>query len=150
TSASDQLLSLNEKFDLSNTAATKLHIVTANGNIAIASMGMNLPLDRMHIGNGCIVEIFSPDIRRKFRKYIFARLDITCYGAGLDHRGALPILPPSLIITNCRTNGDRQGCGAGIGTQSQIYPKNITVGGAILQNPHQPACHTRKGFDTFI
>src|SRR5262249_48994049 len=43
----DQLLGLRKEFDLANAAAPELHIVTGDGDIAGAAMGVDLPLDRV-------------------------------------------------------------------------------------------------------
>src|SRR3954452_10860230 len=59
--AKDQLLGLDEEFDFANTAATKLDIVAGNRKLFMPGMGVNLPLDRMNVLDGSIVEMPSPD-----------------------------------------------------------------------------------------
>src|SRR5947209_18941617 len=46
----NQLLRLNEKFDLADTAATELQIVAGYGHLPMAAHGMNLPLHRVNVG----------------------------------------------------------------------------------------------------
>ncbi|MCY1384879.1 hypothetical protein D9M69_731840 [compost metagenome] len=56
------MLRLHEKFDLADTATTKLHIMATNGDVAMPLMGMNLSLDGMNVGDCSIVKIFTPNI----------------------------------------------------------------------------------------
>ena len=83
TAAGDQLLRLHEELDLADTAATKLHIVTAHGDLAMALVRMDLPFDRVNIGNRGIVEIFAPDVRRKL-----------CHEHAFPHRCRRPPAAP--------------------------------------------------------
>ena len=48
----NQLLRLHKKLDFADTAPPKLHIVAKHRDFAMALVGMDLPLDRMHIGDG--------------------------------------------------------------------------------------------------
>ena len=59
--AGDQLLGLREELDLANAAAAELDVVALDRDFAVAAIGMDLPLHLMHIGDGRVIEIFSPD-----------------------------------------------------------------------------------------
>src|SRR5688500_7420049 len=60
--AGDQLLGLDEKFDLTNAAPAELDVVAGDGDCLMTTKIMDLPLDRMDVGDGGVVEIFSPDV----------------------------------------------------------------------------------------
>ena len=51
TPAGDQLLGLCEKFDLANAAAAKLDVMAFDRDLAMAAIGVDLPLHRMHVGD---------------------------------------------------------------------------------------------------
>src|SRR5215204_1209535 len=59
--ARNQLLSLDEKFDLADAAAAELNVVPLNGDLAVAAIGMNLPLHVVNVGDRSEVEIFAPN-----------------------------------------------------------------------------------------
>ena len=64
--AKNQLLRLDEELDLADAATPQLDVMARHLDFGMAAHGMNLPLHRMHIGDGGIVEIFAPDKRREF------------------------------------------------------------------------------------
>ena len=60
--AQDQLLGLDEEFDLADAAAPELDVVAGDGDLAEwPSMGMDLPLDRMDVLDRGEIEIAPPD-----------------------------------------------------------------------------------------
>ncbi len=61
--AQDQLLGLGEEFDLANAAAPQLDIVARHRDLAMADMGMNLPLDGLDILDGGEIQMPPPDER---------------------------------------------------------------------------------------
>ena len=63
--ARDQLLGLREKFDLADAAAAELDVVAFDRDLAMAAIGVDLPLHGVHVGDRGEVEIFAPDERRK-------------------------------------------------------------------------------------
>src|SRR6516225_6579559 len=65
TSAGDELLSLHEKFDLADAAASQLDVVPLNGDVVVTAISVNLSLHRVHIGDRCKVQILAPNKRGK-------------------------------------------------------------------------------------
>jgi hypothetical protein len=61
--AGNELLRLDEELDLPDAAAASLDVVPEHLHGGMAVMRMDLSLDRMHVGDGCEVEIFAPDER---------------------------------------------------------------------------------------
>jgi hypothetical protein len=57
----DQLLGLGKEFDFPDAAAAGLDIVALDGDSSAALMRLDLPLDRMNIGNRREIEVLSPD-----------------------------------------------------------------------------------------
>ena len=80
TAAGDQLLGLREELDLADAAAAELDVVPLDRNLAMAAIGVDLPLHRVHVGDGGEVEILSPDERREFVENRLASRDVA--GAG--------------------------------------------------------------------
>ena len=98
--AGDQLLGLREELDLADAAAAELDVVALDRDLAVAAIGVDLPLHRVHVGDRGEVEIFAPDEGRQFVEERFARRDVAGAGARLDHGGALPVLPGALVIAS--------------------------------------------------
>src|SRR5712671_5507271 len=57
SAAGHELLRLHEELDLPDAAAAKLDIVAFDRDLAMATVGMNLPFHGMDVGNGPEVEI---------------------------------------------------------------------------------------------
>ena len=60
--AGDELLGLHEELDLADAAAAELDVVAQHRDRAMALDGVDLALQRLHIGDGGEIEIFAPDI----------------------------------------------------------------------------------------
>ena len=148
-SAGDELLRLREKFDLANAAAAELQIMAERGDLAMALEGVDLPLDRMHVGDGGEVEILAPDERRELFQKRFAGENVAGRGARLDESGALPILAHALVIGEGRLEryGDRRR--AGVGTQAQIDAEHIAVRRDVGENAHHALRHFDEEIDVF-
>ena len=71
--AGDELLGLHEELDLANAAAAELDIVTFDRDLAVAAIGVDLPLHFVDVGDGRVVEIFSPDERREIAQAVVRR-----------------------------------------------------------------------------
>src|SRR5579862_5909152 len=63
--AGDELLGLGEELDLADAAAAKLDVMALDRDLAMAAIGVDLLLHRMHVGDGGVVEVFAPNKRRK-------------------------------------------------------------------------------------
>ena len=96
--AEDELLGLDEEFDLADAAAPELDVVARHRDLVMPAHCMDLPLHGMHVGNGGEVEVFAPDERCEVLKECFAERDVPRDGARLDEGGALPVLPHGLVI----------------------------------------------------
>src|SRR5690606_37786308 len=100
--ACDELLGLDEEFDLTDTAAPQLDVVAVYGDFAMPLMRVNLPLDRVDIGYSRVIHIFAPDIGAELRQESLRGLDVARHRARLDHCGALPVLPARFVIVQGR------------------------------------------------
>ena len=58
--AGDQLLGLREELDLADAAAAELDVVAFDRDLAVAAIGVDLALERVHLGDRGEVEIFAP------------------------------------------------------------------------------------------
>ena len=83
-------------------------------------------------------EILAPDERRQLLEHALARRDVTGAGPRLDHRGALPVLTHTSVVVQCGGHRNRNLRRGRIGPQPQVRAKDIAVGGAFLQQFHQP------------
>ena len=70
--AGDELLGLHEELDLADAAAAELDIVALDRDLAVAAIGMDLPLHLVDVGDGRVVEIFAPDERATDRATSFS------------------------------------------------------------------------------
>ena len=135
----DELLGLGEKFDLADAAAAELDIVAFDRDLAMAAIGVNLPLHFVNVGNGRVVEIFAPDKRREIAQQLLAGGKIAGTSARLDQGGAFPVLAAAFVIIERRLRRNRDLGRRRIGAQPQIDAKDIAVRGALLQKFHQVA-----------
>ena len=149
--ACDELLGLDEKFNFANAAAPELQIVPRDGDLPVPLRGMDLPLHRVNVGDGVIIEIFAPDVRSKRAQEGFSRFDVTGHGARLDHRRALPILAETFVIAEGGLGRDGRLRRARVGPQSQIRAEDVAIGRPLLHDMNEFACKAdKKGscFDT--
>ncbi len=142
----DQLLRLDEEFDLANAAATELDIVAQHRDFAMALVRMDLPLDRMDVGDCREIQVFAPDIGLQFLEKGITRLKIPGNGPRLDHGGAFPVLAAAFVIVQRRFNRDGERRRAGIGPKPQIGAENVAVFGAVVQDANETSGEARKQF----
>ena len=64
--AVDELLGLDVELDLADATPSELQIRALGAQPFIHLVGMNLPLDRVNVGNGGVVEVAAPDEGVKF------------------------------------------------------------------------------------
>ena len=136
--ARDQLLGLHEKLDLADAAAAELDIVAGDRDLAMAAIGMDLPLHRVDVGNRGEIHVFAPDERRELLQERLAGRDVAGAGPRLDHRGAFPVLAAMLVIVERGRHRDRDMGGGRIGPQPQIDAEHIAVGRALLSSFTSP------------
>ena len=101
-SAKNQLLCLDEELDLANAAASELHIMSRDSDFRMAAHGMDLPLHRVDVGNGRIIEIFAPDEGRELVQECHPQRAVARDRPRLDQRRALPVLAEIFIIGESR------------------------------------------------
>ena len=142
--AGDQLLGLHEELDLADAAAAELDVVALDGDLAMALVGVDLPLHRVDVGDRGEVEILAPDERRRRLEERFAGGDVAGAGARLDHRGALPVLARALVVVERRRGRDRDLGRGRVGPQPQVDAEHIAVAGALLQQLHEPRVSRTK------
>ena len=75
--AGDQLLGLREKLDLADAAAADLDVVAFDRDLALAAIGLHLPLHVVDVGERGEIQMLAPDERRKFRDQRLARLGMS-------------------------------------------------------------------------
>src|SRR6201999_897525 len=92
TAAGDELLGLREKLDFADAAPPELDVVPFDRDLAVAAVGMDLLLHRVHVGNGRVIEILAPDEGGEIVEQLLAGGDVASAGTGLDKGGALPVL----------------------------------------------------------
>src|ERR1700752_399608 len=97
-SSGDQLLSLDKEFDLANATASKLHVVTLDGDLAMTTIGMDLLLHFMDMPDRGVIEIFAPDERQQIAEELFAGGDVAGADSCLDQGRPLPALTAALVI----------------------------------------------------
>ena len=100
--AGDELLGLHEELDLTDAAAAELDVVAKDRDRAMALHGMDLALQRLHVGDGREIEIFAPDIGLEPVEKFLAQRHVAGHGARLDHRGALPVLAHAFVVNRRR------------------------------------------------
>ena len=93
-----QLLGLHKEFDLANAATAELDVVTGDRDLAVAFMGVNLPLDRMNIFDCREIEILAPDEGLHRLQKTLPRFGIAGTGTRLDHGRAFPVLAHRFVI----------------------------------------------------
>ena len=142
--AGNQLLGLGEKLDLADAAATDLDVVALDRNLALAAIGLHLPLHVMDVGERGKIQMLAPDERREFGDQRLARLGVAGARPRLDHRRALPGPPFPLVIMQRRVGRNRHLRRGRIGPQAQIDAKHIAVAGALLQQPCQRLRHAHE------
>ena len=135
--APDQLLGLGEELDLADAAPAELHVVTGDGDFAAAAMSVDLPLDRMDIGDRCEIKVFAPDKRRHSLKKSGPSLSVAGDRPRLDHRRAFPVLAQTLVVSLGGEDRKRRRRRPGIGTQAQISAEDVAVSGAAFQDTHE-------------
>jgi hypothetical protein len=141
SAAGDELLRLDEEFDLADAAPAELDVVPFHRDFIVAAIGVDLALHRVHVGNGREVEIFAPDEGREPGEKRLPGRDVARARPRFDQRGALPILSTALVVVERRRGGDGDLSRGRIGTQPQIGAEHVAVGSALLQELHQ---HSRE------
>ena len=129
--AGDELLGLDEEFDLPNAAAPELDVVAFHGNGAVAAVGMKLPLHLVDVGKRGEIEIFAPDEGYEIGQEPSARRPVAGALPCLDERRAFPVATFAFVIVERRRRryGD---LGRGrIRPQPHIHAKDIAVLGAL-------------------
>ena len=135
--AGDQLLGLGEELDLADAAAADLDVVAFDRDLALAAIGLHLPLHVVDVGKRCEVEMLAPDERRELGDQRLAGFGIAGAGPRLDHRGAFPGPPFPLVIMQRRLDRHRDLRRGRIRPQPQIDAEHVAVAGALLQQPRQ-------------
>ncbi len=125
--AQNQLLGLRKELDLANAAPAQFDIVACHRDLAMAAMGMDLPLDGVNILDRREIQIAPPDERLDRFQKGGAGLRIAGAGPRLDHGGAFPILPLAFVIGFRRFGGDRHLGRARVRPEPQIDAKDIAL-----------------------
>ena len=107
-------------------------------DLGVAAVILDLPLDRMDVGDGGVVEILSPDVRRQLSEKHLAGVTVAGDRPRLDQRRALPVLAEALVVLQRRLGRDGDAGRAGIGAEPEVDAEDVAVGGALVENGDQP------------
>ena len=127
TAAGDELLGLDEEFDLADAAAAELDVVALDRDLAVAAIGLDLALHLVNIAERGEIEILAPDERREAREHLLAGGHVAGTGARLDHRRTFPVLAPALVIVEGGRNRDRDLGRGGVRAQPQVDAKHVAL-----------------------
>ena len=125
--AEDELLGLDEELDLADAAAAELEVVARHRHQLVAARGVNLPLHRMDVGDGGVIEILAPDERRELGEKARAEVEIAGGRPRLDHRRAFPVLAERLVISDCAGDRQRDRRRRRIGPEAKVNAEDVTV-----------------------
>ncbi len=129
----DKLLRLNEKFDLADAPAAELEIRTGGGQPVIHLVDVDLPLDRMDVGDRCEIEIASPDEWRELEEEGLPAREVAGDRPCLDERRPFPVLSNTLVIAKSFARRHSRRSRGGVGSKPQIDAKDIALGRAALK-----------------
>ncbi len=138
-SAQDQLLGLDEELDLADAAAAELDVGALGGEALVDLLRVDLPLDRLDVGDGREIEAAPPDEGRELGQEGARAADVARGRPCLDERHPLPVLAEALVVADRR--GDRRGRRRDrrIGPEAQVDAEDIAFGGPGLQHLGQRA-----------
>src|SRR6516225_752140 len=94
----DQLLRLDKELDLADAATPELDIVPGDSDLLMAAIVVDLPLDRVDVGNRRKIEVLPPDERRQLGKEGLAGSVVAGKHPRLDQGGTLPVLAEALVV----------------------------------------------------
>ncbi len=137
--AGNELLGLREELDLADAAGAELDVVPGDADSRETAERMNLPLHRVDVGDRGKVEVFPPDEGLQLREERLTGLDIAGGGARLDQGRALPVLAEALVVEGRGVGRERDLRRPGIGAEPQVGTKDVAVGRALLDQPHEIA-----------
>ncbi len=146
SSAVDELLGLDEELDLADAPTPDLHVMAKDGDGFMSFNRIDLPLHRMNIGNGSIIEVLAPNERRQILEKPLSGRNIAGDRAGLDHRRAFPVLPHGFVIGVGRIDRHNDRRRAWIRPEPEIDAVNVSVSIAILKEPDQRLDHPHGQF----
>ena len=144
TAAGNQLLGLREKLDLADAAAADLDVMAFDRDLALAAIGLHLPLHVVDVGQRGKIQMLAPDERREFGDQRLARFGVAGARPRLDHRRAFPGPPFPLVIMQRRVGRNRHLRRGRIGPQAQIDAEHIAVARALLQQPRERLRHAHE------
>ena len=131
-SAGDELLRLDEEFDLADAAAAELQVVARDADAAEAPVGVDLALHGVNVGDGRKVEVLAPDERRQLLQEALARRNVTGARPRLDQRRAFPVLADRLVVVQRRLRRQRHLRRARVRPEPQIGAEHVAVARALL------------------
>ena len=142
--AVDQLPRLGEELDLADAAAPALDVIAGAEALAARIMVAHLLPDRPDFLERAEIERPAPDERLDRPKEGRAQRGIAGAGAGADERRPLPPERGRFVIGNGGVERQDDRSRLGRGPKPQIDPRDIAVGGALLQQFDQPAADPHR------
>ena len=145
TAAGNQLLGLREKLDLADAAAADLDVMAFDRDLALAAIGLHLPLHVVDVGQCRKIQMLAPDERREFGDQRLARFGVAGARPRLDHRRAFPGPPFPLVIMQRRVGRNRHLRRGRIGPQAQIDAEHVAVAASVAAAAARaPASRARR------
>ena len=144
--AVDHLLCLGEEFDLADPAATALQVKTGAERLDLGIMIADRQADRADFVDRAEIERAAPDERVDRVEEVTAERGVAGAGARADERGALPRQRGRFIISDGGADGQHDRGHFGRGAQPQIDPRDIAVGGALLEQFDHPSADPDRRF----
>ena len=145
--ADDQLPGLGEELDLADAALAELEVMAGDSNRpGQALVGADAAAHVLGVLDGGEVEVAAPDEGAQALEEALAGGNRAGAGAGLDVGGALPGAADALVVVLGRVGGDADRCHRGVGSQPQVDPEDVALGGdlgeeldQVLRDPDGPA-----------
>ena len=131
--APDELLRLRVELDLANAAPATLDVVPGDVKVLVAGLGVDLPLDRLDVLDGCEVEILAPDEGPQPLDHLSADRLVAGGRARLDHRGAFPVLPVALVVLLGSRSRERERRGTRVGPELEVGAIDAAFVGALAE-----------------
>ena len=113
---------------------------------AATALGGDLALDRLDILDGRKIEILAPDEGPQPLHHVGADRRIAGDRAGLDHCGAFPILPVTLVILLRSSRRERERCPAHVRPEFEVGLIHAALAGPVSKQGDEVANEAVQGF----
>ena len=143
--AVNHLLRLGEEFDLANPAAAALDVIARAERLDLGIMIAHPQADAANFVDHAEIERAAPNERFDRIQKALAERAVAAAGAGADEGGSLPRQSGRFIISDRRAHRQHDRSDLGRRAQPQVDARDITVGGALLEQFDQTAADPHRG-----